>query len=147
MFVLTDQDIKPASLRKTFINADCGGFVSFEGWVRNRNNGQHVRSLTYEAYEALALKEGQRVLEEAHQQYPVRKLVAVHRVGHLELTDLAVWVGAVGKHREEAFGACRYAIDEIKNRVPIWKKEYYENGKSEWVGCNHCAKHTFVASQ
>ena len=147
MFTITDQVINPTSLRATFSNADCGGFVSFEGWVRNWNNGQCVQSLAYEAYEALALKEGQRVLDEACQQFPVRKLVAVHRVGHLELTDVAVWIGSAGQHRDEAFAACRYAIDEIKNRVPIWKKEYYENGKSEWVGCDHCANHTIVASQ
>lgn len=147
MFLLTDQAIHPATLRKTFSNADYGGFVSFEGWVRNWNNGRRVRSLAYEAYEALALKEGQRVLEEAHQQFPVSKLVAVHRVGHLELTDVAVWIGSAGQHRDEAFASCRYVIDEIKNRVPIWKKEYYENGQSEWVGCDHCAKHAIATPQ
>ncbi|MFP6900974.1 MAG: molybdenum cofactor biosynthesis protein MoaE [Opitutales bacterium] len=145
MFALTDQTIQPDSLRATFSSADCGGFVSFEGWVRNWNKGPRVRSLTYEAYEELALREGQQVLEEAYRQFSVRKLIAVHRVGHLKLTEIAVWVGSAGKHRDEAFAACRYAIDEIKTRVPIWKKEYYEDGESEWVGCEHCAKHTIIA--
>ena len=141
MFELTDQAIKPSSLRKTFSNADSGGFVSFEGWVRNWNKGQRVQSLVYEAYEELALREGSKVLGEALQRFPVHKLIAVHRVGHLELTDVAVWVGATGRHRAESFAACRFAIDQIKARVPIWKKEFYQDGESEWVGCPACANH------
>ena len=121
---------------------DCGGFNSFEGWVRDWNNGRRVTGLHYEAYEELALKEGQMILEEVRQKTAVRELRAIHRLGSLELGETAVWVGAGGKHREEAFTACRLAIDGIKQRVPIWKKEFYEDGDADWVACKQCSQET-----
>ncbi len=119
----------------------CGGFVSFEGWVRNRNEGQPVLRLEYQAYEALALKEGNRIIAEAVERFSVANALCIHRVGLLEISELAVWVGVSAGHRDEAFKACRYIIDEIKHRVPIWKKEYYEGGDSGWVNCEACASH------
>ena len=116
---------------------DCGGFTSFEGWVRDWNAGRRVLSLCYEAYEELAIKEGKRIMEEIYDKCPIREIRAVHRVGSLNLGETAVWIGASGKHREEAFTACRLAIDEIKSRVPIWKKEFYEDGGFGWVTCHH----------
>ena len=141
MFELTEQPIKATSLKATMARPACGGFVSFEGWVRDWNEGRRVRSLHYETYEELALKEGVRILEEARGKHPVLALRDVHRIGPLELGEIAVWIGAAGKHREEAFIACRFAIDEIKLRVPIWKKEFYEDGESEWIGCARCETH------
>lgn len=119
----------------------CGGFVSFEGWVRDRNEGQQVLRLEYQVYEALALKEGNRIINEALERFPVASAVCVHRAGMLEIGELAVWVGVSAGHRDEAFKACRYIIDEIKHRVPIWKKEYYAGGDSGWVNCEACASH------
>ncbi len=116
-----------------------GGFASFEGWVRDHNEGLAVRRLEYEAFVELAVKEGDRIVAEATHRFPVRHALCVHRVGSLEIGDLAVWVGASAAHRGEAFDACRYIIDEVKHRVPIWKKEHYLNGDSGWVNCERCA--------
>ena len=118
----------------------CGGYASFEGWVRNHNEGRRVLRLEYEAYEALALKEGERIVAEALERFGVRRIACVHRVGELAIGELAVWVGVSAAHRDEAFAACRYVIDEVKQRLPIWKKEHYPEGDSGWVNCERCAQ-------
>jgi molybdopterin synthase catalytic subunit len=120
-------------------DAGAGGFVSFEGWVRNHNEGKDVTSLEYEAFQQLALKEGDRIVAEALERFPIKRALCLHRVGALQLTDMVVWVGVSAVHRGEAFDACRYIIDEVKHRVPIWKKEHYLSGDSGWVNCEHCA--------
>jgi molybdopterin synthase catalytic subunit len=112
---------------------DAGALCTFEGWVRNKNDGRDVTSLEYTAYAALALKEGERVIEEAVSRFDLIEAVCVHRTGHLALGDCAVWVAAVSGHRDEAFRGCRFIIDEIKARVPIWKREHYRDGSAEWV--------------
>lgn len=131
----------PEEEKLCLMDPSCGGFVSFEGWVRNRNDGQQVLSLEYQAYEALAVKEGKRIIGEALARFPITNALCIHRVGRLEIGDLAVWVAVSAGHRDEAFKACRYVIDEIKHRVPIWKKEYYASGDSGWVNCEACASH------
>ena len=118
-----------------------GGYVSFEGWVRDHNEGRAVRRLEYEAMSGLAEREGERIIAEACARFGVAHAVCVHRVGGLEIGEMAVWVGVAGGHRDEAFRACRYIIDEVKHRVPIWKKEHYEHGDSGWVNCERCASH------
>jgi molybdopterin synthase catalytic subunit len=133
--------LQPDVERAALTAPACGGYVSFEGWVRNRNEGQQVLRLEYQAYEALALKEGQRIVAEALEQFPIDHAACIHRVGALEIGELAVWVGVSSGHRDEAFQACRYIIDEIKHRVPIWKKEHYVSGDSGWVNCEACASH------
>jgi adenylyltransferase/sulfurtransferase len=119
-----------------------GGYASFEGWVRDFNEGRQVQHLEYEAYEALAKKEGERIVQEAITRFGVRGARCVHRIGDLRLGELAVWVGVSAAHRGEAFAACRHIIDEIKHRVPIWKKEHYTDGNSGWVNCERCAAPT-----
>lgn len=114
----------------------------FEGWVRNENEGRAVRRLEYEVYEPLAIVEGEKVLQEAKDQFPHIDALCVHRSGLLEIGDCAVWVGVSAAHRDEAFKACRYIIDEIKTRLPIWKKEHYVDGDSGWVNCERCANVT-----
>jgi molybdopterin synthase catalytic subunit len=116
-----------------------GGFVSFEGWVRDLNEGLEVTRLEYEAFQELALKEGERIVAEALRRFPVKHALCIHRVGNLDLGELAVWVAVSSAHRGEAFDACRFIIDEVKHRVPIWKKEHYRNGDSGWVNCERCA--------
>lgn len=133
--------IDPDALRKTLANPAAGAYVAFEGWIRNENEGQDVLRLEYEVYEPLAIKEGQRVIAEACERYPVLEAACVHRSGLLEIGDCAVWVGVVSAHRGEAFDACRYIIDQVKVRLPIWKKEHYVNGDSGWVNCERCAEH------
>ena len=116
-----------------------GGYVSFEGWVRDHNEGLAVRRLEYEAFVDLAVKEGERIVAEAIGRFALRGALCVHRIGDLAIGDLAVWVGVSAVHRGEAFDACRYIIDEVKHRLPIWKKEHYANGDSGWVNCERCA--------
>ena len=140
-FRIAEHKFKPEKERDSLAMPSCGGYVSFEGWVRNRNEGQEVLRLEYQAYEVLALKEGGRIVAEAAKLFPVQNALCIHRVGELEIGDLAVWVGVSAGHRDEAFKACRYIIDEIKSRVPIWKKEHYVSGDSGWVNCEACASH------
>ena len=131
--------IDTSALRDELANPESGGYTSFEGWVRNHNEGHKVRRLEYEAFEPLAVKEGERIVAEAIKRFGIERAACVHRVGDLGIGDMAVWVGASARHRDEAFRACRYIIDEVKHRVPIWKKEHYENGDSGWVNCERCA--------
>lgn len=138
-FRFSQAPIDPASLRATLGDPACGGYAAFEGWVRNHNEGRRVTRLEYEAFEPLAIKEGERIIAEAMARFGVERAACVHRVGDLAIGELAVWVGVSARHRDEAFRACRYIIDEVKHRVPIWKKEHYENGDSGWVNCERCA--------
>jgi molybdopterin synthase catalytic subunit len=138
-FRMTDAELAPELWRAELQDPACGGYATFEGWVRNSNEGLDVERLEYQAYEALALKEGQRIVTAAQTRFPIAHAVCVHRLGALELGDLAVWVAVSAGHRDEAFRACRFIIDEIKHRVPIWKKEHYVNGDSGWVNCEACA--------
>ena len=107
--------------------------------MRDHNEGRTVQRLEYEAFEALAIKEGERIVAEAVARFGVTRAACVHRVGALGIGELAVWVGVSAAHRGEAFAACRYIIDEVKHRVPIWKKEHYTDGDSGWVNCERCA--------
>jgi len=133
--------IRPEQLRRALIDPTAGAYASFEGWIRNENEGHEVLRLEYEAYEPLAVKEGERVLAEARRKYPLLKAACVHRSGVLEIGECAVWVGVSAPHRGEAFAACRYIIDQVKVRLPIWKKEHYADGHSGWVSCERCAQH------
>jgi molybdopterin synthase catalytic subunit len=129
-----------AQLRAELTNPESGGFAAFEGWVRNHNEGREVRRLEYEAFEELAIKEGERIVRAAIEKFGVAHALCVHRLGALEIGELAVWVGVSSGHRGEAFDACRYIIDEVKHRLPIWKKEHYVSGDSGWVNCERCAE-------
>ena len=141
MFKISDKILNVSSLTEQVKDGSAGGFVSFEGWVRDHNEGKLVKQLEYEIYHNLAIKEGSTIIEEARSQFDIVKAACVHREGLLELSDLAVWVGVSAVHRADAFSACQYIINEIKVRLPIWKKEYYVDGDSGWVNCEHCASH------
>ena len=140
-FSLSATPLDLAALRASLADPACGGYAAFEGWVRNHNEGQQVLRLEYEAFEALAASEGERILAEARERFGVRGVVCAHRVGELALGEVAVFVAAAAAHRDEAFRACRYVIDEVKHRLPIWKKEHYVGGESGWVNCERCATH------
>ena len=135
MFKISAEPLDPAALKRELADAHAGACVTFEGWVRDHNDGRPVRALDYEAFGALAEREGERIVAEAREKFSVVALRCVHRVGALQIGDLAVWVGVAAAHRGAAFDACRYVIDEAKARVPIWKKEHYADGSSEWVNC------------
>jgi molybdopterin synthase catalytic subunit len=140
-FELTDKPLEPEALKALLRDPGAGGFVSFEGWVRNENEGRAVHRLEYEAYAAMAEKEGQRIVGQAIERFGLSAAHCVHRVGSLEIGDMAVWVGTSSPHRGESFDACRFIIDQIKVRLPIWKKEHYQDGDSGWVNCERCAEH------
>ncbi len=132
LFQLSRIPVNVSELAASLASAHAGALVTFEGRVRDTNDNRDVVGLEYEAYDALCLKEGGAILREA-----LRGVIAarcVHRVGSLSVGDVAVWVGVVAGHREEAFRACRFIIDEVKRRVPIWKKEHYRDGSSAWIG-------------
>ncbi len=141
MIEILDSRIDVAALSASLKDPRAGGYTAFEGWVRNENEGHAVVRLEYEAYVPLAIKEGEKIIAEASEAWPLFSARVAHRTGLLELGDCAVWVGVASKHRDEAFRACRYIIDELKVRLPIWKKEHYANGDSGWVNCERCAAH------
>ena len=140
-FRFSSTPLEASVLRAELSDPSCGGFSAFEGWVRDHNEGRRVHRLEYEAFEPLAIMEGERIIAEAAARFGVEHASCVHRIGALEIGETAVWVGVTARHRDEAFRACRYIIDEVKHRVPIWKKEHYENGDSGWVNCERCAEH------
>ncbi len=140
VFRFTRTTIDGALLRAELTDPASGGFALFEGWVRNHNAGREVQRLEYEAFEELAIKEGERIVRAAIERFGVAHALCVHRVGALEIGELAVWVGVSSGHRGEAFQACRFIIDEVKQRLPIWKKEHYVTGDSGWVNCERCAE-------
>ena len=127
--------IEPEALKAELEDFACGALVTFEGWIRNHNDGRGVQQLEYEVYIPLAIKEGKRLLDQATQRWPIDHALVVHRQGLLALGDVAVWVGVSSSHRGEAFSACRWIIDEVKLRLPIWKKETWADGDSGWVNC------------
>ncbi len=141
MFTLSAAPTDPTAQQRARADARAGACVTFEGRVRNRNDGQPVRSLEYEAYALLAETEGGKILDEAREKFALLSAAAVHRVGHLQLGELAVWVGVTAEHRGAAFEACRYIIDEAKARLPIWKKEHYASGATAWINCATRGEH------
>ncbi|GAA0719958.1 molybdenum cofactor biosynthesis protein MoaE [Dokdonella soli] len=132
-FRLSDTAIDIASERSALDHTAAGAYVSFEGWVRDHNDGRAVQRLDYQAYAPLAEHEGESVLAEVLARFRVREARCIHRVGALAIGDMAVWVGVSADHRDAAFAACRWIIDEVKRRVPIWKNEHYADGESGWL--------------
>lgn len=145
-FRLAALPLDPSALQRALADPRAGACVTFEGWVRNRNEGQPVLSLEYEAYAPLAVSEGEKILAEARTKFSLVAAACVHRTGHLQLGDLAVWVGVTAEHRGAAFEACRYIIDEAKARLPIWKKEHYASGATAWINCATRGEHGGAAA-
>lgn len=134
-FALSDRPIDPARERRRLADPRAGGYAAFEGWVRDHDDGRAVVGLDYQVYPELALREGERVIAEARERFDILRARCVHRRGELAIGDLAVWVGVSAAHRDAAFAACRYVIDQVKDRLPIWKREHYTDGKSVWINC------------
>lgn len=134
-FALTTDLIEPEALKCSLQRENAGACACFEGWVRNVNEGEEVGALEYETHADIAVAEGSAVLAEARARFAIIEARCVHRVGRLEVGDCAVWVGVSAGHRGAAFDACRWIIDEIKHRLPIWKKEHYLKGETAWVNC------------
>jgi len=140
-FRISSEPTNPEALKRELDDPRAGGFVSFEGWVRNKNEGKDVTHLEYQAYDALAIKEGEKIIAEALDKFEVVDALVEHRVGDLQIGEIAVVVHVTSVHRGPAFDACEYIIDELKIRVPIWKKEHYTDGNTGWIECHECAKH------
>ncbi len=141
MFSLSEKDIDVIQLKQQVINPQSGGFVCFEGWVRNHNSAegktsQPVLELHYEAHPKLAEKVGKTIITDALQKFDINAACCCHRIGQLKVGDMAIWVGVSADHRQAAFQACEYILNQTKANVPIWKNEFYENGESGWVEAN-----------
>lgn len=133
MIALVDQPIDVNALLAEVKHPQAGAVVLFLGTVRDTNQGRHVEHLEYEAYQKMALREMERVVTEVQQRWPVLGIGIVHRLGHLEVGEISVAIAVSAGHRKEAFEAGRFAIDTLKQTVPIWKKEVWEGG-AVWVG-------------
>ncbi len=140
---------KPAPGIETYITTDCldgfgaftdfgtpadGAVLIFEGRVRETNDGRPVSGLTYEAYGEMAERELSDICHRAADRFEIGSIIAAHRVGELELTEVSVAIGVTAPHRDACYAASRWIIEEIKGRLPIWKHEHYEDGGSHWVG-------------
>lgn len=138
MFKMTNEVIHHQDYHGHCEDERSGAFVSFDGRVRNHNEGLEVSSLEYQCYHSMAEKEGNLIIKEAQEKFDVHQVYCVHREGHLKIGETAVWVGVSSSHRKEAFEACQFIIDQVKLRVPIWKKEHYLDKAPEWVACHRC---------
>lgn len=133
MGFLIDQAIDLAALIAEVQSPERGGIVCFVGVVRNHQDGRPVERLEYTAYAAMAEAELDRIVTETQSRWPV-SICLRHRIGRLTIGDTAVAIVVAAAHREAAFAACRFAIEEVKRRVPIWKREFFQDGTVEWVG-------------
>jgi molybdopterin synthase catalytic subunit len=131
-FRVTSDPLDVSAVSAIVSSADCGAVATFVGLVRNENGGRRVLWLEYEAYEPLAVKAFARIDEEAGERWPSIGLAIHHRIGRLEIGDASVVIAATSPHRAEAFAACRYAIERIKQIAPIWKHEHFEGGDT-WI--------------
>jgi molybdopterin synthase catalytic subunit len=146
-FSLVSQAIDIASLAAELRDPAAGAVVTFDGRVRNHNAGQAVSGLEYQAYPALAIATGQRILEEEAARHGILAAQAAHRTGPLEIGEAAVWVGVASAHRGPAFDAARAIMERLKYELPIWKKETYADGHSEWVGPDNKSAETGRAGE
>lgn len=133
VFEITREPIDKLGLEQRLITGAAGAVVTFDGVVRDNTKGRRVVTLQYEAYEPMAVKEMRRVGEEIREQWPdVDRIGIIHRFGELKISESSVVIVITSPHRRVAFEACRYAIDRVKQTVPIWKKEIFEDGEA-WV--------------
>src|SRR5216684_7429761 len=105
-----------------------GAIVTFDGCVRNQSHGRRTLYLDYEAYESMALAKMREIAAEIHTRFQIDRVAIAHRLGRLEIGETSVFIAVSAPHRAAAFEACRFAIDTLKRSVPIWKKEYFEDG-------------------
>ena len=133
MFAISDRPLDSVALRVMLEDPAAGAVLVFEGVVRNVHRDRPVERLAYQAYVELAVAEGARIVEEAQRRFGLMQIVCVHRVGELAIGEVAVFIGVAAGHRDAAYAANRFLIDEIKKTVPIWKKEFYADGESDWL--------------
>lgn len=144
MIAVTREPIDIPAMNAAAGHEACGAVLTFSGTVRNHHLGRKVERLAYEAYEGMADKELARVVEEARRRWPdLKKAQVVHRFGEMDVGESSIYITVATPHRPQGFEALRFIIDTIKRDVPIWKKEFYEDGESDWLhpddGC--CGQH------
>ena len=132
MFEVTDKPLDPAPLVAAVRRDEAGAVALFYGVVRNENLGRGVLYLEYDAYPEMALKKMREVADEVGAKFPITGIGIMHRTGRLEIGETSLLVAISSGHRREAFEACHYAVDRIKQTVPVWKKEVWDNGE-EWI--------------
>ncbi|MEP6475050.1 MAG: molybdenum cofactor biosynthesis protein MoaE [Gemmatimonadota bacterium] len=132
MTFLTSDSIEVEQLVARVTNPDRGGITTFVGLVRNHQDGRAVTRLEYHAYAAMAESECTALVTEAQRRWPVN-VELQHRIGCLAIGDVAIAVAVAGDHRDECFEGCRWVVEQVKHRVPIWKREYYADGSDAWV--------------
>lgn len=117
----------------------CGAEVIFSGIVRDNHDGRNVTHINYSCYESMAIVEFERIIAEAEKRWPVHAISMIHRLGAVKVGEISIILRVSSVHRREAFEACQYMMDELKLRLPIWKKEFDTTGKGVWSGCERCA--------
>src|SRR5437016_1178710 len=134
IFTVVDRPLSPDAIAEAVDDPGAGGVVIFSGIVRNETDGRPVKYLEYEAHAAMAEAKMREIGAAVRQRWPsVRAVTMLHRIGRLEIGESSVLIAVSAAHRREAFEACQYAIDTLKQRVPVWKKEHFEDGEV-WVG-------------
>jgi molybdopterin synthase catalytic subunit len=130
---LTRDPLDIAELARCVRAGEDGAIVTFDGFVRNRSHNRATLYLEYEAYESMALLQMTEIAVHLHKNFGIHRVAIVHRLGRLEVGETSVFVAVSAPHRAAAFDACRHAIDTLKRTVPIWKKEFFEDG-AVWAG-------------
>ena len=131
-FELTTGPLDIASIARRVVPPECGATVTLDGYVRRFTKGRETLHLFYEAYEPMALKEMQKLIEQAKREFKISNVGVVHRLGKLEIGESSVLISVAAPHRKAAFAACEWLIRELKRTVPIWKKEVYADGEA-WI--------------
>ncbi len=132
---IQDTPLVPGEVIKNISSPRCGAIDVFIGTVRNHTKGKRVIRLDFEAYDKMAIKEMKKIIQQARSQWPVEHMAMVHRTGKLQIGDIAVIIAVSTPHRSASFAACQFAIDTLKETVPIWKKEIFEDGEV-WVAAH-----------
>ena len=128
VLLLVREPIHHAALVEHVRQAEDGAVVTFDGCVRNHSHGRRTLYLDYEAYESMALAKMREIAGQIHEKFAIDRVAIAHRLGRMEIGETSVFIAVSSAHRPAAFEACRFAIDTLKRTVPIWKKEYFEDG-------------------
>jgi molybdopterin synthase catalytic subunit len=131
--VITDRPIVPEAHMADSRDPGCGALATFTGTIRSHNKGRNVTKMYYDCYREMAERELTRLVDEIKGTLPVKSVRVVHRIGDVPVGEISLFVAVSSMHREAAFEACRRTVDGIKHRIPIWKKEYYDDKTSAWI--------------
>src|SRR5215203_997041 len=131
-YEITNEPLDVSAIARRVVPVNCGAIVTLDGFVRQFTKGRETEYLVYEAYEPMALKEMEKLIARAHDEFEIENVTIVHRLGRLEIGETSVVISVGAPHRRAAFEACEWLIKELKRTVPIWKKEVYADGET-WI--------------